>query len=63
MSWSVPFAEADYRPVLARLKAADVSALHDKPQWVHYWSYPVKDPMGNTVEIVLPVDEVPANSE
>ena len=62
VSWSVPYKEGDYRSVLARLRAAGVTALHDKPQWVHYWSYPVKDPMGNTVEIVLPLDEAPADT-
>lgn len=56
-SWSVTYSEDQFHAAVERLRAAGVPAAHGEPAWVHYWSYPVLDPMGNTVEITYaPVD-------
>lgn len=61
-SWSVESDSHDaYAAAIARLHAAGVPAFFDQPQWIGYWSFPVKDPMGNTVEVVLPLDGPPDN--
>jgi catechol 2,3-dioxygenase-like lactoylglutathione lyase family enzyme len=59
-SWSIT-CESDmaFRAALQRLGEAQVSSFFDQPQWLGYWSFPVKDPMGNTVELTLPVSGEP----
>ncbi len=62
-SWSVALTDDTYPDAIERLKKADVPALHDNPVWVHYWSFPVRDPMGNTVEVTLAPAETPTSTE
>ena len=38
-----------HRAVRAILGAADVQTRLPQSQWVEYWSFPVRDPMGNTL--------------
>lgn len=58
-SWSVVLDDLAYRRAVDRLRSTGVTCLHDAPLWVGYWSFPVRDPMGTTVELSLPVDEPP----
>jgi catechol 2,3-dioxygenase-like lactoylglutathione lyase family enzyme len=62
-SWSiVADDEAAFRAAAARLTEAGVPRHAEHPRWVGYWSFPVRDPMGNTVELTLPVrGEAPSN--
>jgi len=53
MSWSVVLTREGFRDAVHKLVNAYVESYYDKPEWHNYWSFPVKDPMGNTVEIVL----------
>jgi catechol 2,3-dioxygenase-like lactoylglutathione lyase family enzyme len=56
-SWSIVAGdEAAFRAAVARLTEAAVPRRAERPRWVGYWSFPVQDPMGNTVEITLPVE-------
>lgn len=50
-SWGMEVADEAFGTIVARLQAASVRAWSDEPQWVGYWSFPVMDPMGNTVEV------------
>lgn len=55
ISWSVVLSESGYRSAVDRLVTSpDITRLHGAPQWVGYWSFPVRDPMGNTVELSWP---------
>lgn len=54
VSWSVELAEVAFRAAVDRVRAAGVATLHREPVWVGYWSHPVRDPMGNTVEVTWP---------
>lgn len=58
-SWSIELDEAGFRSAVDRLRAADVEAFGDAPAWRGYWSYPVRDPMGHTVEITYTPDPPP----
>lgn len=60
ISWSVECDPAAFRQAVQRLQAAGVSTLTPEPQWVGYWSFVVRDPMGNTVELSDP--ESPADT-
>jgi catechol 2,3-dioxygenase-like lactoylglutathione lyase family enzyme len=61
-SWSIVADDAAaFRAAVERLTEAGVPRHDERPSWVGYWSFPVQDPMGNTVEITLPVEgEVPS---
>ena len=50
-SWSVQLDDEPFRAAVACLQAARIESFHEAPQWVNYWSFPVTDPMGNTVEL------------
>lgn len=58
-SWSIQLgAIQDFRSAVQRLTQAGVSTFYEQPHWQGYWSFPVKDPVGNTVELTCsPVDE------
>ena len=64
MSWSLIVSEAAFGDCVNRLRAATTKAFHAQPQWCQdcYWSYPVQDPMGNTVELHCIPKERPANT-
>lgn len=50
-SWSIPLSTKAFTSTVARLQDAGMEALQSEPFWVGYWSYVVKDPMGQTVEL------------
>ncbi len=58
-SWSIEVGDLEpFRDLVERLVAAEVPRFDECPQWRGYWSLPVKDPMGNTVEVTYaPADE------
>lgn len=53
ISWSVAVPEKDYPATITALQAAGTPALASQPRWVNasYWSFAVKDPAGNTVDV------------
>lgn len=51
ISWSVECSKETFSAVVSRLKIDQVPSFNKDPHWVGYWSYPVRDPAGNTVEI------------
>lgn len=53
-SWGVELAAAAFARAIAAAVASGVECWLPEPQWVGYWSFPVKDPMGNTVELSTP---------
>lgn len=50
-SWGVEVADDAFGPTVRRLRATPSPAWSSEPVWVGYWSFPVLDPMGNTVEV------------
>ena len=50
-SWGFELAPDEFRAAVDRVADSRVSGWFDAPQWVGYWSFPVRDPMGNTVEL------------
>ena len=53
-SWGVELSGTQFRRSVASMRAARIEAQFTEPKWVGYWSYPVRDPMGNTVEVSTP---------
>lgn len=58
-SWSIALAPDSFAGAVARLQDAGIEALRSEPFWVGYWSYVVRDPMGQTVELSDPVSAAP----
>lgn len=55
ISWSIETDKTGLNTIVQRvLGDAQIVRRYALPQWVGYWSFPVKDPMGNTVEITFP---------
>ena len=53
-SWGVELSPEMFHRTVTALVDAAAETRHPDPQWVGYWSFPVKDPMGNTVELSTP---------
>ena len=62
-SWSIVISAEEFPKVVSRLQKAGVATFTKAPTYTpnKYWSFPVKDPMGNTVEIYYVPDEEPAD--
>jgi len=65
VSWSISQPEDGFAACVQRMREAGVSCKFEKPQWAQdsYWSFPVLDPMGDTVELYCMVKERPASTE
>ena len=63
VSWSIPVPSGDYAKTISKLQASSVDSFSPGPKWVGYWSFPVLDPMGNTVEVVTSPPTEPENKE
>lgn len=60
-SWSIELSKREaFQTAVARLIGAGVPRFDERPQWRSYWSFPVQDPMGNTVELTYAPREEPA---
>jgi hypothetical protein len=55
-SWSVECSKAAFDGAVRRLSEAGAPAYREAPVWVGYWSFPIRDPMGYTVELTCPSD-------
>jgi len=53
-SWGVELPPTAFAQAISAALASDVECWLAEPQWVGYWSFPVRDPMGNTVELSAP---------
>lgn len=50
-SWGFQLEADQFHAAVERMRADGVNARFEEPKWVGYWSFPVMDPMGNTVEV------------
>ncbi|GEN49416.1 VOC family protein [Alkalibacterium pelagium] len=50
-SWSLDYDSTNFIKVIRQLSANGVRSYYAAPQWNGYWSYPVLDPMNNTIEV------------
>lgn len=53
-SWSIALSPERFTGAVGRLQRAGIEALRREPFWVGYWSFVVRDPMGQTVELSDP---------
>lgn len=50
-SWGFHLESEPFREAVERSRRRRAEVYRAEPLWIGYWSFPVKDPMGNTVEI------------
>jgi len=50
-SWGFHLEADQFHEAVERTRAGGVKARFEEPRWVGYRSFPVMDPMGNTVEV------------
>lgn len=50
-SWGIELDAASFVRAVDAATSAGTPCHRAEPQWVGYWSFPVRDPMGNTVEL------------
>lgn len=50
-SWSIEYDGETYGEVVQRVKQYGVKRSSEEPRWQGYWSFPLLDPMNNTIEI------------
>lgn len=53
-SWSLECKRADFERIVAAARDAGIRSWTDEPQWVGYLSFPLLDPMNNTIEVTCP---------
>ncbi len=56
VSWSINYDGEEFSQVVHRLQEAKAASFHPEPQWQGYWSFPVLDPMNQTIEITTSDD-------
>lgn len=50
-SWSIAYDSSSFQKTVRKLSENKVKSYYRTPQWKGYWSYPVLDPISNTIEI------------
>ena len=53
-SWSLECDQESFSDIVKRVTENDVPSFFPAPRWVGYWSFPLLDPMNNTIEITCP---------
>ncbi len=53
-SWGFELDGQRFDTAVRALLADGAPTWRPTPEWVGYWSFPVRDPMGNTVEVTTP---------
>ncbi len=64
-SWGIQYPEDLFRETVRKLMAEKTPAVFEKPRFISdsYWSYPVSDPMGYTVEVFCVPEKTPERKE
>ena len=50
-SWSLECDKEDFFEIVKSATTANINRYFDAPKWLGYWSFPLLDPMHNTIEI------------
>ncbi len=58
ISWSIECAKKDFIEIVQSVDANDVPKFYNEPQWTGYWSFPILDPMNNTLEITCTEENI-----
>jgi catechol 2,3-dioxygenase-like lactoylglutathione lyase family enzyme len=56
IGWSLECDKEDFNKVVNSIISNEIPIFYKEPRWNGYWSFPVLDPMNNTIEITCPED-------
>jgi catechol 2,3-dioxygenase-like lactoylglutathione lyase family enzyme len=51
IGWSLEYDKENFNKVVNAILINDITKYNNKPMWKGYWSFPILDPMNNTIEI------------
>ena len=57
-SWSLECDADSFKTIVGRAIGAGTESFWPEARWVGYWSLPLLDPMGNTVEVTCPQERL-----
>jgi hypothetical protein len=57
-SWSLECDAKDFKEIVSAVKNNKIPGYFSDPVWKGYWSFPVLDPMNNTIEITCTEKEL-----
>jgi catechol 2,3-dioxygenase-like lactoylglutathione lyase family enzyme len=49
--WSLECDKENFNEVVHSVISNDITKYYNEPKWKGYWSFPILDPMNNTIEI------------
>lgn len=49
--WSLECDKKDFKVIIESILSLEITRYYNKPKWNGYWSFPILDPMNNTIEI------------
>jgi catechol 2,3-dioxygenase-like lactoylglutathione lyase family enzyme len=58
VSWSLECDEGDFNDIIKVVTESNIVKYNEKPIWKGYWSFPILDPMNNTIEITCTKKEI-----
>lgn len=58
-SWSIEYDAPDFVQIIETCKGKpDIITRHDEAKWEGYWSFPILDPMNNTIELTCTIEDL-----
>lgn len=54
-SWSLECDKEDFKKIIHSVISNEIQKYNNEPEWNGYWSFPILDPMNNTIEITCTV--------
>lgn len=57
-SWSIKCSGEEFMDIVECAQKSGVKSFYPEPKWVGYWSYPILDPMNETIEITCTDSEL-----
>jgi hypothetical protein len=61
-SWSLECDADDFGDIVKAVNNYEIPSFFSEPVWKGYWSFPVLDPMNNTIEITCPAEDLQIRS-
>ncbi|MBU9712313.1 VOC family protein [Evansella tamaricis] len=59
--WSLECDKEDFIEIVNSAIMNEIPAYYNEPNWKGYWSFPILDPMNNTIEITCTAEDIPNN--
>lgn len=58
ISWSIECDQEDFIQIVRNAKKKGIPSYYERPNWKGYWSFPILDPMNQTIEITCTKEDI-----